>query len=403
MKSSRVFPLLFLALLSAVLLYFIVQGYRYFSSPFSTSVAYQSVTEEVIDATGYLVRDEEALGDEGGGTLRHVAAEGERVGVGQTIAESYHYADALDTVSQIEELEAQQQQLRFALDTYLDNEAALKLDSTICSAVFSLRRSLTGGDYTLSQEALSALKAAVLKRDYAGASPEELQESLSRVETRLDALRDTLSGATYITAGRAGTYSYTCDGYESVLTPAFLSGVTPGALRQVAPAGSDSPVGKMIYGDAWYFTAAVDAQEAEELRVGQTVTLRLSKGLAQEADATVERVSAEENGLVAVVLSCRKYLADVTQLRQVSAEIIVATHTGLRIPASALHVDGDGRTGVFCLIGQEACFKPCSVSYQGDGYALVRADPQATGTAVLRHGDEVILTADALSDGALVR
>ena len=75
MKSSRPFQLLFITLLAAVLLYFIVQSVHYFSSPFSTSVAYQSMTEETIDATGYLVRNEEVLSD-GGGTLRHVAAEG---------------------------------------------------------------------------------------------------------------------------------------------------------------------------------------------------------------------------------------------------------------------------------------------------------------------------------------
>ena len=45
MKSSRPFQLLFITLLAAVLLYFIVQSVHYFSSPFSTSVAYQSMTE----------------------------------------------------------------------------------------------------------------------------------------------------------------------------------------------------------------------------------------------------------------------------------------------------------------------------------------------------------------------
>ena len=158
-------------LLAAVLLYFIVQSVHYFSSPFSTSVAYQSMTEETIDATGYLVRNEEVLSD-GGGTLRHVAAEGAKIGVGQTIAESYRNAGALDTVSQIEKLELQQQQLQFALDSYLDNDAALKLDSSITSAVLALHQSLVGGDYTLAQEDLSALKASILKRGYSITSPE---------------------------------------------------------------------------------------------------------------------------------------------------------------------------------------------------------------------------------------
>lgn len=402
MKSSRAFQLLSIALLAAVLLYFIVQGYQYFSSPFSTSVAYQSVTEEAIGASGYLARNEEVL-TEGGGTLRHVATEGSKIGAGQTIAESYSNADALDTVSKIEALELQQQQLEFALASYLDNDAALKLDSSITSSVLALHQSLAGGDYTLAQEDLSSLKAAILKRDYSFDSQEDIQANINDVKNQIDQLRGTLNGARNIEAQKSGTYSYSCDGYETVLTPAFLETVMPGSLKSLAPKDAGSNIGKMIYGETWYFAATIDESDADQLHMGQAVQLRLSKGLTQDVAAKVERVSTAENGQVAVVLSCRKYLAEVTQLRQLSAELITDSHRGLRIPSSALRVDEDGRTGVYCLIGQEACFKPCTVVYQGDNYTLVKADLLAEGTDILRHGDEVIVTANALEDGALVR
>lgn len=402
MKSSRTFQLLFIALLAAVLLYFIVQGYQYFSSPFSTSVAYRSVTEESIGATGYLVRSEEVLTGSGG-TLRHVAGEGDKIGVGQTIAQRYSNTDALDTVSQIEALTLQQQQLEFALSSYLDKDAALKLDSSITSGVLAFHQSLSGGDYTLAQEDLSALKAAILKRDYSFASQEEIQTNIDTVKAQIEQLRSTLTGAQDIAAEKAGTYSNACDGYETVLTPDFLKTVMPSTLKSIAPAPNDGNIGKMIYGETWYFVATIGQKDAEQLHEGQTVSLRLSKGLSQDVPATVERVSAEEDGQVAVVLSCRKYLPLVTQLRQLSAELILKSYHGLRIPSSALRVDEEGHTGVYCLIGEVACFKPCSVEYQGNNYTLVKADPLAEGTDILRHGDEVIVTANALNDGALVR
>lgn len=402
MKSSRAFRILSVVLLAAVLLYFIVQGYRYFSAPFSTSVAYQSKTEDVIGATGYLVRDEAVL-TSGGGTLRHVVTEGAKVGVGQTIAESYSNADALDTVSQIEALTLQQQQLEFALSSYLDNDAALKLDSSITSGVLSLHQSLAGGDYTAAQEELSSLKAAILKRDYSFAAPEEIQARISEVTGQIETLRGTLSGAQNITAEQSGTYSYACDGYETVLTTAFLETVMPSSLKAVAPVSDGSNIGKMIYGERWYFTAVISKDDAARLHVGQVVSLRLAKGLSQNVDARVERVSAEEDGQVAVVLSCRKYLSEVTQLRQLSAELILNAYSGLRIPSSALRMDEENQTGVYCLIGEIAYFKPCYIVYQGNDYTLVKPEPLAEGTAILRHGDEVIVTANALSDGALVR
>lgn len=402
MKSSRAFRLLSIVLLAAVLLYFIVQGYQYFSSPFSTSVAYQSITEESIGAAGYLVRNEDVLTDSSG-TLRHVATEGAKIGAGQTIAESYSNADALDTVSQIETLELQQEQLEFAMTSYLDSDAALKLDSSITSGVLAFHQALAGGDYTLAQEDLAALKASILKRDYSFASQDEIQTNIADVKEKIEQLRGTLTGAQSITAEHAGTYSYSCDGYETVLTPAFLESVMPGSLKNLAPADTGSNIGKMIYSEVWYFAATIHEQDAAQLHMGQTVKLRLSKGLSQDVDAKVERISAAEDGQVAVVLSCRKYLAQVTQLRQLSAELIVDSYHGLRVPSSALRVDEEGRTGVYCMIGEVACFKPCSVVYQGDNYTLVKADPLAEGTDILRHGDEVIVTSSAIHDGDLVR
>lgn len=402
MKSSLAFRLLFIALLAAVLLYFAVQGYHYFSSPFSTSVAYQSVTEETIPATGYLVRSEEVL-PHVDGTLRHVAAEGAKIGVGQTIAQSYRSAGALDTVTKIEALELQKQQLEFALSSYLDSDAALKLDSSITTSVLELQQSLAGGDYTVAQEDLSALKGAILKRDYSFSSQEEILAGIEDAKEQIRQLRGTLSGAQDITAQRTGIYSYHCDGYEDQLTPDMLQGIMPSSLKGLSPGDTGSGIGKMIYGETWYFAATIAQSDAQRLHTGQTVTLRLSKGFTQDVDTTVERISAEENGQVAVVLSCRKYLSEVSQLRQLSGELVIDSYYGLRIPSSALRVDGDGRTGVYCMIGQEACFKPCIVDYQGNNYSLVKADPLAEGTDILRHGDEVIVTASTLSDGVLMR
>ena len=58
-SSSAVFRALSIALLAAVVLYFGVQGCRYLTDPYSTTLAYRSSSEESISLTGWLVRDEE--------------------------------------------------------------------------------------------------------------------------------------------------------------------------------------------------------------------------------------------------------------------------------------------------------------------------------------------------------
>lgn len=402
MKSSPAFKILSGVILAAVVLYFGIQIYRYYANPFSTTLTYQATAEDSIPMTGWIVRDEETFHSDAA-TVTHALGEGQKVGYHQTIAMAYDNPQALDTVTEIQTLELQLQQLEFALTSYLDADAALKLDSSITGSILTLRQNLSGGDYSSAADDISALKAAVLKSSHSYESAEDVQANIRQVKQQISDLRASLTGAQAIVAQRPGTYSAVCDGYESVLTPAFLDGVTPSALRGVSAGENSGNVGKLIYGDRWYYTAVIDADRAASLTVGQAATLRLAKGMTQDAPVRVESISREEDGQVAVVLSCDEYMAEITLLRHQAAELILRSYTGLRIPTTALRLDEDGSTGVYCVVGVSARFKPVTVVYQGDGYTLVRPARDAEGSAILRSGDEIIVTANRLENGVVVQ
>ena len=390
-----------IAVLAAVLVYFAVQLYNYLSDPVTTTLVVEGQAEDTIALNGWLLRDEEVLPAQSG-TLSRAKQEGERVGVGQVLATVYADDSALQTVSQIETLELQLQQLQFALTSYLDPDAALKLDTSITGDILTLRQTLTGGDYTAAESDIAQLKAAVLKRDHTYTSQEEIQTEIQSVEGQIRSLRTSLSGAT-VTAKSAGTYSAVCDGYETVLTTEFLESVTPGRLARLQPSGEDSNMGKLIYGDTWYYVVTLAEEQAAYLKSQGSVTLRFAKGFDQNIRMQVVSVSAPENGQSAVVLSCRKYLAQTTLLRHQAADIILRTYEGLRVPSNALRVSEEGVTGVYCVDGVTAAFRPVTVLYQGQGYALVQPAEGAADTRTLRAGDEVIATAGALHDGKVIR
>lgn len=401
-KTSPLMKILPIAVLAAVLVYFAVQLYNYLSDPVSTTLVTEGQAEDTIALNGWLVRDEEVLPAQSG-TLSRVQQEGQRVGVGQVLAMVYANDSALQTVSQIETLELQLQQLQFALTSYLDPDAALKLDTSITGNILTLRQSLTGGDYTAAESDIAQLKAAVLKRDHPYTSQEEIQTEIKSVEGQISALKASLSGATAVTAKAAGTYSAVCDGYETVLTTTFLETVTPGTLARLQPAGEQSNMGKLIYGDTWYYVVTLAEEQAAYLKGQGSVTLRFAKGFDQNIRMQVESVSEPENGQAAVTLSCRKYLAQTTLLRHQAADVILRTYEGLRVPSNALRVSEEGVTGVYCVDGVTASFRPVTVLYQGQGYALVRPADGASDTRTLRVGDEVIATAGQLHDGKVIR
>ena len=398
-QGLRVLPIVVLA---AVLLYFAIQVYNYFSDPLTTTLVYESQAEDVVSLDGWLVRDEETLPAQSG-TVSHALEEGQKVGAGQTVATVYAEASALQTVSRIETLKLQLQQLEFALTSYLDPDAALKLDTSITGDILTLRQTLSAGDYAAADGALAALKAAVLKRDHSYTSQEEIQSQIKSVESELAQLESSLSGAVRVTAKASGTSAAVCAGYETVRPPELLEGLTPSGLSAVRAATDHGSMGKLIYGDTWYYAVNLPLEQAQTLKTMGSVNIRLAKGFEQTIRMRVEHVSAEENGQAAVVLSCRKYLAQTTLLRHQAADAVLHTYEGLRIPSNALRVSEEGVTGVYCVDGENASFRPVELLYQGENYALVKPAEGVSDTRTLRAGDEVIATAGKLFDGKVIR
>ncbi len=398
MKSSPAFKLLSIAVLAAIVVYFGVQVYQYFSDPFATTLVYASDTEDAVDLDGWIVCDEETFHYDSG-TLYAVRNEGEKVGKGQTIAYAYESKSALDKVAKVEELQLQLEQLEYAQASYLDDNASLKLDGSIISNLLTFRQDIAQGDYTDVSADVTELKGAIMKRDYADyGSVKEISEKIHQLKDEIGSIKSELSGATAISAPKAGTYSGVCDGYEDVLTLKLLKHLTPSKLTNVTPKSASANVGKLVYGESWYYAATVNASYAERFHEGESINVRLAKGFTQDLTMKIRSVSKPEDGKVAVVFETNSYLAEVTALRHQLGQAIFATYDGLRIPSTALRV-ADGQTGVYCVSGANVRFKPVDIVYQGDSYVLVASPKGIDDLEILRVGDEVIITASDIADG----
>lgn len=400
MRSTPIFKILSLAVLVAVVTLLGIEGYRYFHRSVSVSVAYTGQVTDSLSVTGWVVRQETPLPDTSGTLLRQVQ-EGEKVHAGQTVAMAYASKSALEVVSRLEDTELKLQQLQFARSSFLDSDAALKVDSDISDSILRLHIATADGDYATATQEMSAMKTAVLKRSYSYESLEQIDQAIAQTRSDISSLQNQLSGATSVKTAVAGIYSGSTDGSEEALTPDFLTDVSPARLDALSTGSAVKSAGKIITDNTWYFAANIPAQQARELQVGQEVTLRLSKGLQQDTPAYVQSISAEEDGQVAVVLSCTRYISQVTLLRHQQGEILLREYKGLRVPSAALRMDEEGSLQLFCRLGAYVCSKPVDLVYRGDGFCLVRSAQGAADARILRQGDLVISTARALTDGMI--
>ena len=406
------------AIAVALVIYFGFYVAKVFSEPYTTALAYTYTSNDSAEAVGILVRQETVLPAQTG-IVDVTRSEGEKVGVGQSVAQVYRDSQAQTNQADLEALADQIQLLEYSSDGGGVDSAA-KLDENILQAVTALHAASGVGDYNQLEDQARTLKSTVLKRGYVygnGLGAEELSQKLNDLKSQYAALKQQTSSSTSsVRAPQSGVFSTLVDGYETAVTPQTVFQLTPSSLSallvgQGKEAGGG--MGKLITSTRWYFAAALPVSVAERLKEGSTATLRFSGDFDQDIDMRVDQVGQAEGDKSVVVFSTDRYLSQTTLLRQQTAELIFNSWSGLRIPKQALRMEKstytdketgqevqNNRLGVYALLGGRAEFKTVEVVTEGDDYYVVRSTTDESDA--LRAGDEVIVRATELYDGQLL-
>ena len=406
------------AIAVALVIYFGFYVAKVFSEPYTTALAYTYTSNDSAEAVGILVRQETVLPAQTG-IVDVTRSEGEKVGVGQSVAQVYRDSQAQNNQADLEALADQIQLLEYSSDGGGVDSAA-KLDENILQAVTALHAASGVGDYNQLEDQARTLKSTVLKRGYVygnGLGAEEVSQKLNDLKSQYAALKQQTSSSTSsVRAPQSGVFSTLVDGYETAVTPQTVFQLTPSSLSALlAGQGKEAGggMGKLITSTRWYFAAALPVSVAERLKEGSTATLRFSGDFDQDIDMRVDQVGQAEGDKSVVVFSTDRYLSQTTLLRQQTAELIFNSWSGLRIPKQALRMEKstytdketgqevqNNRLGVYALLGGRAEFKTVEVVTEGDDYYVVRSTTDESDA--LRAGDEVIVRATELYNGQLL-
>ena len=404
MKQGKVLIRVIMILFLFVVLCYV--GYAVYGAlhdPLTTSVVIEYEAGEACFTTGYVLRDESVL------TSRYPItvlsrSEGEKVGAGQAVAVGYLDDTAQQRQSRIDELTAQLNQLRYAYSTELAFSDIAALESRIAGDLASMAASVNRRDFTGAATTGAELKSLVLRRYSDTSDAATIQSEITELSAQLQSLTDLAGSDTRtITAGRPGYFSGSADGFETLLRPDAIDSLTVSALETLEESVAPLPegaFGKLISGNTWYYATVVPSEYAAQTSRGGTVTVTFSQDLAAAVTMTVERIGASENGRCVLVLSCGRYMADVTLLRRVSADVVFSSYSGLRVPKNAIRLSESGTPGVYILEGSTARWKSVSILYDNGESYVVELDK--SNTANLWPGDEVIVEAKGLYNGKVV-
>ena len=424
MKESTLATKVMIAILclgvAVYLAVYFVQGWE---EPLVTARAYTYTQDVGMEARGILVREETILPDAGGSYVDQILAEGEKAAAGQAAALLYTDPAALTTRQAIRTLSAEIEQLQYALSSGTQTTDASRLDGQVLSSITALRSLTAKGDLTALEDYALSLRTMVFKRDYAYGDTNaagqlgQLIQSKQAELVQLNASLNQVASVVYTPA--AGVFSGTVDGWEGLLTPDKLEGLTAAGLEALlaqSPAPAAGPVGKLVTGSTWYFAALLEGTDTG-LKSGRIYTLTFSGDYYGQIPMELDRVSLEGEQTLAI-FSCRSHLADTTLLRAQTVDVVIHHLEGIRVPRKALRVETvdeplesgnpDGPTRqvnrykVYIVERSQAWGREVEILYTDENFYLVRpVDPAAAKR--LRAGDEIILNSSGIYDGKVVR
>ncbi len=420
-QGTLVNRIVMLSLLAAILIYLGVYIWRAFTNPYTTVLSYAYTVDDRMEATGFLVREEQVIPGPGG-IVDPLLAEGEKVAKGGTVAVVYQNEAAAQRRQEIRALELELEQLQYAQQAGGTTAGSAQSNQEILEDIAALRISITAGDLTRLEDETMTLKGLIYKREAAfrdqATGAGAFTAAITAVQDQLSALRAQATQDTRrISADQPGIFSGQVDGYESLLQPAGLAGLTPSALDRLAvqvPDGDPSAAGKLITDSTWQFICVLTEEEADRLTEGHTVQVRFSRDWAGEVPMRVERIGAPEVGRVAVLLSSNRFLSDTTLLRRQTVDIIFYSQSGIRVPKAAIRVEEQTVTdpdtgeeavtqviGVYALVSGRAEFKAVTILDERDDFCIVEP-VNIEAKKALRAGDEIILAAADLFDGKVI-
>ena len=193
--------------LLAILAYFAGAAWKGLRDPYPTVQAYAYSVDDTLEATGYLVRQEQVLSGSGG-IVRLLPAEGEKVAAGTTVALLYADEAALERSQRLETLEREAQQLSSAIAA-AGESAQGETAQRVTDAMVELHAAVEEEDFTRLESQVSAFKSAVYQQAQRYGDAGDLAAALSGIQAEAATLRaQTAQNVGRVEADRSHTPAY---------------------------------------------------------------------------------------------------------------------------------------------------------------------------------------------------
>ena len=388
----------------------------------------QEITEEAyVSLDLFVFRDEEVLPAQGNLYQYHVY-DGERVGVGDSIATAYAAEGDTSELQSLLKLYAEQIGLAERLSGDATQEDVQTVKDELDKAYLALLASADKGNSgNASEAALRVQKGLAQYAALLGNGTEDRNDP-SALRAAMAALVTGYPVGGQMTAAQSGYYYFDTDGYELLFDMDKVMSMTPEEFLALTetPAQSyeNGGAGKMVYSSVWYAAAYVSLSDVAKsaFEVGDSYDMVCDDSAGTRIKMTVVRMEPTADGAL-LVFKTNAMPDGFAFPRRFSAQTVTDSVSGYRIPTEAITVltapDGSEVTGVYVLEGNVVEFRKIHIVVSRDGYTIAatyeevqamlealseeeREKLTADGRSYLDMNDKIITRGTALYEGKII-
>lgn len=375
---SRVIVYALIALVYAVAIFMIAYlVYNAFDAnynPVKTEETLMKTVEKSVDTKVFIVRDENYLSDTATGTVVPLVEDGQRVAEGEKIVAVFDNDEEAGKFVELNRvLDEIARFTNIAAEDKLNIRDMTSYNQTTNETFLGLVDAIADGNYSEVSSYAYSVRDRETSRQLSLGYEINTENILASLRTKASSLQT--SEPTYLTADNTGYYISNTDGYENTIKYENVMSLTPAQIEKALKAKPDedkiSQNGKLVNNFNWYIVAVVDRNDAAEVVVGSTLTVRFTDSSAEDIKMTVAAINSDSKGKIALILKSNTIVPGTSQLRIENARIIFTKISGYKISKTAIRTV-DGINGVYIRRGNLINFRRITVLYTSDDYVIVR-------------------------------
>ncbi len=378
---------------------------------YSTQTVYAQSVTQTIPVEGIFFREETVIPVEASGVVSSYYEAGTKVAARTALGCVYPDEAAVRNQYRLRDLQNALDALKKAENAAASSDV-VKPDVLNGQAADYVSRVIASRDKE-SLSGLAELKSGLLeimaRRALVLSEAEDYSVRTAELEEQIAQLKSQMTqGTQEFSATVSGYYVDHVDGWEEALTPQRLDEMSVSDVEQFveeyAGYSTDQSAVKIVTSHDWQFVFTLSEQELQSLAGNRTVSIQFP-GREEPVKMKVRTSERDPNtGRYKVCLEGDTINAYLLGTRVQSADIVVTTYSGLKIPKEALRFP-DNQMGVYVILGDKMYFRKIEQIYETTDYILSRTyyKGDTGGAEFVKLYDTIIVKGKDLYDQKLLR